>query len=42
MRQYLVEQVALASILEYILEENFPEFVFPCGFNNHNETTIRA
>ena len=42
MGQILVDQRDLALILEEISVEKFPEFIFPCGFYNHNETMTRA
>ena len=42
MGQILVDQRDLALMLEDISVGNFPEFIFPCGFYNHNETMTRA
>ena len=42
MGQILVDQRDLALMLEDISVGNFPEFIFPGGFYNHNETMTRA
>ena len=42
MGQILVAQRVLALILEEISVGNFPEFIFPGGLYNHNETMTRA